>query len=373
MAIRSYSRAINLTEILQRLPAIMIALWLGVISISMIPQLQIIEGGILFILFLSSCLLIDSMLNPKKIRDIKTAQALRTIGVKNYTVLIIIHLCATVIVAVHLSYILMKWQILIIICVGLILNLITSRFLSQSKTTSQLPNVTTVVGGVFLPMVAAFYIVGDTFDVFSVTMISGITFVYAGLELFSATRADLELAPHDPKNSSIEWEAISVAGELKLPRSRIKEIIVELYNLRNEETFKKIPVDKCMLFLPHCLRIADRCKATYNEEGLQCKHCSKDCKINILTSTAQQLGYKTFVVPGGAMVFNIAKKYQPQGVVAVACYNELKEGTSRTEIDYQVPFQIIPLRKDGCVNTDVCIEEVVKVLSSKEIGVNENN
>ena len=65
-------------------------------------------------------------------------------------------------------------------------------------------------------------------------------------------------------------------------------------------------------------------------------------------------------------MFNIAKRYQPQGVVAVACLNELQEGTGRTEVEYRVPFQIIPLRKDGCVNTDVGIDDVVDVLSTQK-------
>jgi hypothetical protein len=78
------------------------------------------------------------------------------------------------------------------------------------------------------------------------------------------------------------------------------------------------------------------------------------------------LGYKYFVVPGGAMVFNIVEKYQPEAVVAVACFNELREGTSRSESEYDVPFQVVPLFKDGCVNTEVSIDEVIKALSLLE-------
>ena len=73
------------------------------------------------------------------------------------------------------------------------------------------------------------------------------------------------------------------------------------------------------------------------------------------------------------MVFNIAKKYKPQGVVAVACLNELREGTELTESEYKVPFQIIKLRKDGCVNTDVVVDDVMEVLSSNNCTNMENN
>ncbi len=365
---QSYGRAINISEILRRLPALVIALWLGIISMSMIPQMNIVEGGILFLLFLVSCLLIDSIFNPKKIRNPQIAKAIRTFGYKNYALLILVHFCLTIIIAAHLSLILMKGQILLIIVIGLFLNAVSSRYLSRSrsKSLSQIPNVTRVVGGIFLPMVAAFFVVGEHLDLFSISIISGIAFIYMGLGLFNQSKSDLEVAPLAENNSSIEWEAVKVAEELGLSNSKAKEIGIQLYNIRNEEAFKKIPADKCFFFLPHCLRTAERCKGTYNDEGLQCKHCTKDCKINILTRIAEQLGYKSFVVPGGAMVFNIAKKYQPQGVVAVACLNELQEGTGRTEVEYRVPFQIIPLRKDGCVNTDVSIDDVVEVLSTQK-------
>ena len=91
--------------------------------------------------------------------------------------------------------------------------------------------------------------------------------------------------------------------------------------------------------------------------------CQKECRVHLITTEAQKLGYKCFVVPGGAMVFNIAKKYKPRGVVAVACFNELKEGAARSSGDYNVPFQLIPLLKDGCVNTDVDVETVKHILN----------
>jgi hypothetical protein len=266
----------------------------------------------------------------------------------------------------------MKFQILALIILGLGLNIISSVYISRSKSLTQLPNVTGVIGSIVLPMMAAFFIAGNNFDFFSLSIIGGIGFIYTGLDLFNQTKSDLEIAPEAAKNNSIDWEALCVANELNLPNSRVKEIAMQLYNIRNEDLFKKIPPSQCALFLPHCLRMAARCKATYNDEGLQCKHCTKECKVNILTRAGEKLGYKCFVVPGGAMVFNIAKKYKPQGVVAVACLNELREGTALTDTEYKVPFQIVQLRRDGCVNTDVGIDDVVEVLSSKESESKEN-
>lgn len=371
--LRSYGSAANLSEIAQRLPALMIALWLGVISISMIPRLNIIEGGILFILFFLSCLLIDSLLNPKRLKNPKIGNAIQTIGFKNYAALIIFHISLTIILAIHLSWILMKGQILALIVLGIILNVINSKYLTKSTQLTQLPQVTRVIGGILIPMMGAFYIVGENFDFFSLSIIGGIAFIYLGLEIFHDTQRDIEIGANLEKSNSIEWEALSISKELGIPKSRLKEVAIQLYNVHNEKDFNKVPPNQRILFLPHCLRFADRCKGTYNQEGLQCKHCNKECKINKLTRAAEKLGYKCFVVPGGAMVFNIAKKYQPQGVVAVACFNELREGTSRTEFEYKAPFQVIPLRRDGCVNTDVCMEEVLQTLELYENKRMENN
>lgn len=371
--VRSYGSAANFSEVAQRMPALLIALGLGVISISMIPRLNIIEGGILFLFFLVSCLLIDSVLNPKRLKNPKIASAIQAFGFKNYAALIVVHLVITILLAIHLSYILLKAQIMIIIVIGLILNVINSRYLSRVKVLSNAPNFTGVVGGVLLPMVGAFLVVGTNFDILTVTVIGGIGLIYLGIGIFSQTRKDIEVTNSTGQQNSIEWEALSVARELGLPNSRIKEIGIQLYNIHNENEFKTVPTDQRTLFLPHCLRVADRCKATYNEEGLQCKRCTKDCKINIITRVAEKLGYKCFVVPGGAMVFNIAKKYQPKGVVAVACHNELREGAARTGSEYKVPFQIVPLRKDGCVNTDVVLDDVLKTLYYPNNIIDENN
>lgn len=338
----------------------------------MIPRLNIIEGGSLFLFFIISCLLIDSVFNPNRLKNPKVAHAVQVIGSKNYMILIAIHFSITLILAIHLSIILSKILILLIILLGLGVNVINSRIISRVKFLENAPNITGVVGGIVLPMFGAFYVIGNVFDLFTISIIIGIAFIYTGLDSFNRTRRDIEIGPEADKNNSIEWEALTVAKELGLPTSRAKEIGMQLYNIRNEKEFNKIPQNQRLLFLPHCLRVADRCKGTYDEEGLHCRHCTKDCKVHQITRQAENWGYKCFIVPGGAMVFNIAKKYQPRAVVAIACLNELREGSSRTEDEYNVPFQVIPLCRDGCVNTDVNLAEVNQILASSDYEINNN-
>jgi hypothetical protein len=368
LIIRSYANAIDPGALLQRLPAIVIALWLGVISISMIPQMNILEGGFMFLFFLISTLLLESAFNPKKIKNKKIAQAIRTLGYKNYKFLIIFHLGVTILLSLHISYILEKYLILFIVVFGLVLSIINSRFITRLRSHESLTNMTTVASSIALPMVGAFFIIGNTLDFLTISIFVGVSFIYLGILNYESAKSDLELAPGLDNQNSVEWEALKVVEELNLSNSLIKQIGVQLHNIRNEKDFTKIPPEDCALFLPHCLRTAERCKATYNEDGLQCKHCTKTCKVHLLTQLGSQMGYRCFVVPGGAMVFNIAKKFKPKGVVAVACLNELREGTARTESEYKVPFQIVQLTKDGCVNTEVCVDEVEDVMLKKFRG-----
>jgi hypothetical protein len=224
--------------------------------------------------------------------------------------------------------------------------------------------LTTSVGMVLLPMTSAYFITNASIDLFQILIIIGVTTVFGGISLFEQLNDQMHLNKEGGnQKNSVEWEAVQVAKELGLEKSSVKYIGVELHNIRNEPGFAKSSNDERILFLPHCLRVAERCKGKYTDEGLICRHCTKDCKVHLITTEAKKLGYKCFVVPGGAMVFNIAKKYKPKGVVAVACFNELKEGAARTSGDYNVPFQLVPLLKDGCVNTEVDVEAVKKILS----------
>jgi hypothetical protein len=223
--------------------------------------------------------------------------------------------------------------------------------------------LTTSVGMVLLPMTSAYFITNESIGLFQILVIIGITTVFGGISLFD--QLNEQLHPNKDGGSeknSVEWEAVQVAKELGLGKSSVKYIGLELHNLRNEPEFVNIPKDQRVLFLPHCLRAAEKCKGKYTSEGITCRHCQKECRVHLITTEAEKLGYKCFIVHGGAMVFNIAKKYKPKGVVAVACFNELKEGAARSSGDYNVPFQLVPLLKDGCVNTDVDVESVKNLL-----------
>ena len=131
------------------------------------------------------------------------------------------------------------------------------------------------------------------------------------------------------------------------------------------------PADRVLL-LPHCLRHSNTCKAKYNEEGLQCAHCSEDCAVNILTAVAKDSGYKGIcVAPGGRLAVKYVQGKRPKAVVAIACDKELEEGVEGVkglEKEGLDPVMIIiPLIKDGCVDTVVDVQKAKRVIETKHV------
>ena len=123
-----------------------------------------------------------------------------------------------------------------------------------------------------------------------------------------------------------------------------------------------------ILLLPHCLRHSSACQAIYNQNGLQCQGCDPDCAVNRLTTAAIRNGYKAVcVAPGGKLAIKFVKEKRPKAIVAVACDKELAEGmqgVNELEKESINPVMVVlPLVKDGCVDTEVDIEEAIKVIN----------
>ena len=97
------------------------------------------------------------------------------------------------------------------------------------------------------------------------------------------------------------------------------------------------------------------------DEGYVCKRCGS-CDINRILEEAGKLGYRSYIVPGGSMVYKISEKYQPKAAFGVACYYELEEAISKLA-RAGIPTRSVPLSKAGCVNTKVDVERVIKTLN----------
>jgi hypothetical protein len=130
-----------------------------------------------------------------------------------------------------------------------------------------------------------------------------------------------------------------------------------------------IPANERVLLLPHCLRHSNTCKAKYSNTGLECAECNPECAINCLRSAAVNLGYKgVCVAPGGRLAVNYINDKRPKAIIAVACDKELEEGIGNIngieKDDYVPVIVIIPLLRDGCVDTEVDIGVALEAINA---------
>jgi hypothetical protein len=164
----------------------------------------------------------------------------------------------------------------------------------------------------------------------------------------------------------------TIAKKLGLSESMVQYTHVELRNAVYEPEYKQIPFNKRVLFLPHCARHSQKCIATSNGEGLECKHCG-NCNISDAKNMAEKLGYKkVFIVPGGSMVKKLLVKYRPKASVGVCCFDEAQLAFDMLKRTSIIP-QVVLLLRDGCKDTMINIpllEEKLNLINPKLIKKN---
>lgn len=148
---------------------------------------------------------------------------------------------------------------------------------------------------------------------------------------------------------------------LGLKPENLDNLYIELKNSVNEDAFRRVGPEKKIVFLPQCLRDCNRCRARLERLGYKCVSCSRKCKARRIREAAESLGYRVFIVPGGSMVSRVIKDIRPQAVLGVACKKELVMAFD----EISLPVQGVQLLRDGCVNTDVDAEEVLRVLKRR--------
>ncbi|MEM3442432.1 MAG: DUF116 domain-containing protein [Candidatus Bathyarchaeia archaeon] len=140
-------------------------------------------------------------------------------------------------------------------------------------------------------------------------------------------------------------------------------IEIQARNLLEKEKFVKSR--RRALFLPHCSRkyMDSRCKAFFDQHipSYICAKCSPDCLVNRASSYAQKKGYDVYILPGSSCVPKILKMKDYEGVVGVACGEEIKMcGEALSGLG--IAGQAVPLIKNGCANTIFNIETLFKTL-----------
>jgi hypothetical protein len=141
--------------------------------------------------------------------------------------------------------------------------------------------------------------------------------------------------------------------------------LIDLQAVNMMERGKFLQTKKRALFLSHCTRkyLDGRCKAVFDADipSYACAHCSEDCLVSQADCLARKKGYDVYVVPGGSCIPNILKNTHYEGVVGIACGEEMKMLKPLLN-SLDVTGQAIPLLKNGCANTVFNMETLVKVL-----------
>jgi len=140
-------------------------------------------------------------------------------------------------------------------------------------------------------------------------------------------------------------------------------IDMQARNLLEREKF--VQTRKRALFLPHCARkyMDNRCKSEFdpNIPSYICAHCSTDCLINKAVLFSEKKGYDVYILPGSSCVPKILKAKHYEGVVGVACGEEVRLSGQMLK-GVGVTGQAVPLIKNGCANTVFNIETLAKTL-----------
>ena len=153
-----------------------------------------------------------------------------------------------------------------------------------------------------------------------------------------------------------------------LPINDAITIIEDLIDVNMRNSLQKeqfLQTQKRALFLPHCCRkyMDSRCHATFDTttSSYTCNHCSTDCLVHQATVLSAQRNYDIYVLPGGSCVRKIFQKKHYEGVVGVACTDELKLASTILE-QYKIHAQGIPLIKNGCSETRFDFEFLEQIL-----------
>jgi len=153
-----------------------------------------------------------------------------------------------------------------------------------------------------------------------------------------------------------------------LPVSDAITLIEDLIdiNAKNMTARKEfLGTKKRALLLPHCSRkyMDSRCQAKFDPEkpSYVCQHCSSDCLINQATQLGEKNGYDVYVLPGGSGIKKAVAREHYDGLVGIACTEEIKLGVKLLE-GTGIKVQSVPLLKNGCSDTRFNMETLEKTL-----------
>lgn len=135
---------------------------------------------------------------------------------------------------------------------------------------------------------------------------------------------------------------------INMDDSIVDDVGISLKNKISLRNFRNTPINKRLIFFPQCLRAAD-CPSKLSSEGMQCINCG-NCEVGKAKKTAEDLGYKVFIVPGSSFIRRLVRKHKPSAILGVGCVTEIKAGLEMCE-KLNLYGEGLILEKAGCVST----------------------
>jgi len=106
---------------------------------------------------------------------------------------------------------------------------------------------------------------------------------------------------------------------------RYKDDIMQMFIKANNKyvlsSGKKVPKDKILVVLPHCLQNS-KCMQRIRNGLDECVQCSK-CNLGSIKDIVKRLGADAEIETGGTSARKIIQDKKPQFVIAVACERDL--------------------------------------------------
>ena len=207
----------------------------------------------------------------------------------------------------------------------------------------------------------SFYMFVGQLVIFLIVIIAILIIIFLILALFMAKKNQIKFPRFLLYIVDLLYSPLkTIAHFLNLDDHLIDDIAIKVRNDLNKEQYRKIPADKTLIFLPHCLRHKD-CPATLQKEGLNCTECGL-CSIGVIKKKAEPMGYKLYIVPGSSFVKKIVMENKFQSVLGVACHEDLNQMMMLLSDFYP---QGVLLEKTGCFETKVNVKKVFEKIDSK--------
>jgi hypothetical protein len=147
---------------------------------------------------------------------------------------------------------------------------------------------------------------------------------------------------------------------------------IELNNRLYAASFSA--ADKKIALLPHCLRdFTVECKAASDGFDYKCRHCSKICYQNEVSTLLENQGIEAYIWMGADLKKEAKSNFKSKrtlGMLGIACIPELVAGMRQCQ-KYNLPVIGLPLDANRCVRwmgafneNSVNLEMLEKLVSS---------